>query len=48
MPASAVLAEGISPAGVGPASGDLAVGEELGLKAWTALKADRNGTMRDV
>ena len=26
----------------GPASPDSAVGEELGLKSWTALKADRN------
>ena len=42
MAASAVLAKGVSPAGVGLASGDSAVGEELGLKAWTELKADRN------
>ena len=42
MPASAVLADGNSPAGVGPASAESAVGDEPGLKSWAALKADRN------
>ena len=41
MQASAALAKDSSPAVDGPPSLDSAVGEELGLKAWTELKTDR-------
>ena len=40
MEASAALAKDSSPAVDGPPSLDSAVGEELGLKAWTELKTD--------
>ena len=47
MEASAALSKDSSPAVDGPPSLDSAVGEELGLKAWTELKTDR-GELRET